>query len=47
MIQYYSIKYKHTSGLQNSETRKATVEIISKQLEYVTKGLIAMDAMLF
>ena len=29
------------------ETRKATVETISKQLEYVTKGHIAMQTVLF
>ena len=29
------------------KTRKATVETISKQLEYITKGHIAMYTMLF
>ena len=29
------------------ESRKATVETISKQLEYVTKGHIAMQTILF
>ena len=40
MIQYYGVKHKLTSrefGL------KATVETISKQLEYITKGHIAMQ----
>ena len=41
MIQYYSVTQKHCL------TRKATVETILKQLEYVTKGLIAMQATLF
>ena len=29
------------------KTRKATVEAISKQLEYITKGHIATQAILF
>ena len=29
------------------KTRKATVEIISKQLEYITKGHIAVRTILF
>ena len=29
------------------KTRKATLETISKQLEYVTKGHIAMQTILF
>ena len=44
MIQYYSGKHKHTS--KESASRKVTVEAIMKQLEYITKGHIAMQTIL-
>ena len=47
MIQYYSVK---TNLLQMSlvrKTRKATVETILKQLEYIIKGHIAVQTILF
>ena len=49
MIQHYSVTRKHTkykSG-QNHSKATATVETISKQLEYVTKDHIAMQTILF
>ena len=45
MIQYITVL--NTNILQVWETKKATVEVISKQLEYVTKGYIAMYTILF
>ena len=47
MLQYYSVKHKRTSKESGLQDKKATVEIILKQLEYVTKGHIAMHKMLF
>ena len=44
MIQYYSI---NTNIPLVCKTRKATVEIILKQLEYITKDHIAMYTILF
>ena len=45
MIQYYNGKHKHTS--KESASKKVTIEAITKQLEYITKGLIAMQTILF
>ena len=48
MMQCYYIKHKHTSNESIvRETRKATVETILKQLEYITKGNIATQTILF
>ena len=48
MIQYYStsVTPKYKSG-QNHSKVTATVEAISKQLEYVTKGHIDTQMILF
>ena len=46
----YSITVLNTNLPQTSlvhETRKATVELTSKQLEYITKGHIAMQTIVF
>ena len=50
MTQYYSAKYVRTNLPQMSlvcETRKATLETFSKQLEYIIKGHIATQTILF
>ena len=48
MIQYYSVKSSsNESGSSEHHSRKATVETISKQLEYITKGHIATQTILF
>ena len=40
MIQYYSVTVLNTPVHETQgKTRKATVETISKQLEYITKGM--------
>ena len=48
-MQYYSVKHKFTSMIMSPvrEIRNATVETISKQLEYVTKGHTATQTILF
>ena len=47
MIQYYSVKHKHTSNESGSQDYRK-VESISKELEYVTIGHIAiMQTILF
>ena len=47
MIQYYSVKINITQMSLVCESRKAIVETISKQLEYVIKGHIAKQTLLF
>ena len=48
MIQYYSAKHKHMYVPQISLVRETIkVETISKLLEYVTKGHMAMETILF
>ena len=49
MIQYYSVKCKHTVSQMSQvcKTRKATVETILNQLEYVTKSHIAKQTIFF
>ena len=50
MVQYYNIQIVNTNISKISlvrKSRKAIVETISKQLEYVTKGHIATQIILF
>ena len=46
MIQYYSVKINIPQMSLVRESRKATVETILKQIEYTTKGYIAMQTIL-
>ena len=47
MIKYYSVKINVPQMSLVCELESTTVETISKQLEYMTKGHIAMQAILF
>ena len=47
MILYYNVKHKIPQKSPVCESRKATVETISKQLECITKGHIATQTILF